>query len=166
MVCNVLVFQNKSIFNKRWIIDSESFSFISGEDIIRHKNYYLIRELNTLKIARSEVVNSKLTFRLESSIHLRQDITGIVQGNKNSVLLKTSYDNYFGVYLDLNLDVLEQLQSFPFISEYVDSTSMITYLKELNAFEFYDTEERFIGQYKNEENDFLILSSRLFDLGI
>ena len=97
---------------------------------------------------------------MESTIHFSTQIIKMVQGNKNSVFLNLEYSDLFGTYVELNLDILDQLQLFPFITEYLDSSVLVSHIKQLDYFEAYKENQNVIGQYKTEDDHFLLVTSK------
>ena len=69
-----------------------------------------------MKIVKSHIINAKLKFRLVSSVNFNSKIKKFIQTNEKSIFVITEYSELFGLYSEINLELLDQSNNFPFIN--------------------------------------------------
>lgn len=89
---------------------------MAGTNIVRHAGYFLVSEYTRVRVLEPRVEHQSLVFRVKTSFKFRFPVRGVLRGAGKSLFIFTKNSEMSGEYYELNLDVLGQMERFPFIT--------------------------------------------------
>jgi hypothetical protein len=139
---------------RKWSIDDSTFSFITGRSIQSYKNYFFVTHDNVLKIVSAKAQNKKISFNIISELTMPSNISQIKIGNLNNILIVCSSAINRNIFWRLNMELLARKTEFPVLNEYMDSSSILTYMVNFDKFMLQNGSLNILGGHVQDKGVF------------